>query len=72
MTITLELSAEEIDAFKQVTKLEGDAEAVAHAAREFLRLRRLLELKSVSGKVDLEQNWREIEELELGECSFPR
>jgi len=57
---------------KQITRLENDAEAVTKAAREFLRLSRLRELKAVSGKVDFENNWQELEEREMGESGFPQ
>jgi hypothetical protein len=72
MTINIELPAQEIAALKQLTKLDNDAEAVIKAAREYLRLSRLRELKAVSGKVEFEANWQELEELELGECGFPQ
>ncbi len=72
MTITVELSNQEVAALKQFTKLNDDAEAVVQAAREFLRLRRLCELKAVSGKVEFETNWQALEGLELSECSFPQ
>jgi hypothetical protein len=72
MSITIEMPAQEIAALKELTKLENDAEAVLKAAREFLRLSRLRELKTVSGKVALEANWQELEALELGECGFPQ
>jgi hypothetical protein len=71
MSINIELSAQEIAALKQFTKLEDDAEAITKAAREFLRLSRLRELKAVSGKVEWESNWKELEELEIGESDFP-
>jgi hypothetical protein len=71
MSITIDLTAQEVAALKQFTKLQDDAEAVAKAAREFLRLSRLRELKTVSGKVEFEENWRELEQLELGEVDFP-
>jgi hypothetical protein len=70
--INIELTAQEIAALKQITKLENDAEAVSKAAREFLRLSRLRELKAVSGKVEFEANWEQLEELELGESGFPQ
>ena len=54
MSINVELTAEEVAALRQVTKLQNDAEAVSKAAREFLRLARLRELKSISGKVEFE------------------
>jgi hypothetical protein len=71
MSINIELTSQEITALKQATKMEDEAEAVTKAAREFLRLSRLRELKAVSGKVELEANWQELEERELGETDFP-
>jgi len=41
-----------------MTHLQDDAEAVQMATREYLRMRRLRELKSVSGKVDYDGNWQ--------------
>lgn len=72
MSMNIELTAQEIAALKQFTKLADDAEAVTRAAREFLRLSRLRELKAVSGKVEFVPNLEELEELELGESDFPQ
>ena len=72
MSITVDLTTQEVAALKQFTKLEDDAEAVTKAAREFLRFSRLRELKAASGKVEFEANWQELKELELGESGFPR
>jgi hypothetical protein len=72
MSITIEMPAQEIAALKELTKLENDAEAVIKAVREFLRLSRLRELKAVSGKVEFDDNWQDLEELELGESDFPQ
>lgn len=71
MSITIEMAAQEIAALKQLTRLDNDAEAVIQAAREFLRLSRLRELKAASGKVEFEANWKELEDLELNESSLP-
>jgi hypothetical protein len=71
VSIDLDLTPQELAAIKQITRLESDAEAVARAAREFLRLARLLELKAVSDKIEFEDRWRELEALELGEAGFP-
>jgi hypothetical protein len=68
--ITIDLTAQEVAALKQFTELVDAAEAVAKAAREFLRLSRLRELKAVSGKVEFEENWRGLARLELGEVNF--
>jgi hypothetical protein len=72
MSITIEMSAQEIAALKQLTRLDNDAEAIIRAAREFLRLSRLRELKAVSGKVQFESNWQELEELEFQESVLPQ
>jgi hypothetical protein len=72
MTIHIEMTAQEIASLKQITKLENDAEAVTKAAREFLRLSRLRELKAVSGEVDYENNWQELEQRELDVFDFPQ
>lgn len=72
MSISIEMSLQEIAALKQVTKLDNDADAVTKAAREFLRISRLRELKAASGKVDFTSNWQELENLELREMEFPQ
>jgi hypothetical protein len=72
MSVTVDLTTQEIDELKQVTKLQDDSDAVTKAAREFLRLTRLRELKAVSGKVDFSLDWQELEQLELDECDFPK
>lgn len=72
MSINIEMPAQDIAALKQITKVDNAADAVIQAAREFLRLRRLRELKAVSGKVDVEDNWHELEDLELAESDFPK
>jgi hypothetical protein len=72
VSINIDLTPQEIAALKQVTKLDNDAEALAQAAREFLRFSRLRELKAVCGKVEFEDNWTELEALELAESDFPR
>lgn len=72
MILNIEMTAQEIALLKRITQLDNDAEAVTKAAREFLRLSRLRELKAVSGKVDLENNGQELEERELGASGFPQ
>jgi hypothetical protein len=72
VSIAVDMTPQEIAALKQFKKLEDDGEAVAKGAREFLRIARLRELKAVSGKVEYDLNWQELEERELPECGFPR
>jgi hypothetical protein len=72
MSITIELSGEEIAQMTAVTKLADGAQAVAQAAREYLRICRLQELSAMSGHVDYDDDWQRLEALELAEIDFPR
>jgi hypothetical protein len=72
MSISIDMTPQEIADLKEVTKLDNDAEAIAKAEREFLRISRLRELKAASGRVDFELNWQELEQRALGECNFPQ
>jgi hypothetical protein len=72
VSITVDLSAQDLAAIKQLTRLHDDAEAIAHAARQFVRLVKLRELKSASGNVEFENRSAELEDLELNETSIPR
>ncbi len=71
MGITVTLSDEELTQIKQITQLDSDSEAVGRAAREFLRLCQLRQLQAVSGQVDFDDSWEQLESLELGETGFP-
>jgi hypothetical protein len=54
MSVTVDLTSEEVAQIKQITRMQDDAAAVAEAAREYLRLIRLRERNAVSGKVRYE------------------
>jgi hypothetical protein len=54
MNVTVNLNVEELADFKRLTALEDSTAAVTKAAREFLRLVQLRQLKDASGKVDYE------------------
>jgi hypothetical protein len=71
MSILIEMPAQEIAAIKKLTRIEDDAEAITQAAREFVRLIGLRELKGASGKVEFDSNWEELEALERHESDFP-
>lgn len=72
MSITVELSSEEIAQVTRLTNVENTAQAVAQATREFLRICRLRELSAISGHVDYDDDWQRLEALELSEVDFPR
>lgn len=67
MSVTIDLSDNEIDLLKQLTALEHNSDAAAKAVREFLRICQLRELKAVSGKVDYHDVSPAMEALELRE-----
>jgi len=52
MSITVDLKHDEIALIKELTRLDDEAEAVSKAAREFLRMASLRQLKTASGKID--------------------
>ncbi|HSU69465.1 MAG TPA: hypothetical protein VLJ39_21445 [Tepidisphaeraceae bacterium] len=72
MSITIEMPTHELAKLKTITHCDDDAQAVLQAAREFIRLTGLRELKAASGKVELTGEWPEQEAMEIQECSLPR
>ncbi len=65
MTAVVNLTAEEIAEIQALTN-ESDVETAIRAAmREYVRYARRQELRGLSGKVEMQENWRELEEAEL-------
>ena len=55
---------------KEVAKTTGEktlSKAVSRALEEFIRRRKIERLIELPGKIDLVDNWRELEEIELQE-----
>jgi len=71
MTVTIDLSEDELSLLRQLTHRENDSDAVASATREFLRLAQLKQLKAVSGKVEFEDLSESLEAQEFEEMQFP-
>ncbi len=67
MSITINPSPEEIAQIKRLTELANETEAVAMAAREFLRVAQLRQLKAASGKLDYSDQSEALEAMELRE-----
>jgi hypothetical protein len=67
MSVTVNLSADEVAQIKRATEVDDEEEAVAKAAREFLRVTSLRELKAASGKMDYMGVAEKMEALELRE-----
>jgi len=58
---------DEVAQIQRFTELENESEAVTKAAREFLRVMQLRELKAASGNVDYQDLGEAMETLELRE-----
>lgn len=69
MTITIDLSQQELLEIREMTKAPDDAAGVIAAAREFVRWSRLRELKTATGNVEFDENWPELESNEIRESS---
>jgi exonuclease VII small subunit len=67
MSVTINLSADEVAQIKRLTELEDGSAALEKATREFLRVMQLRELKAASGKVDYLAAGEAMEALELRE-----
>jgi hypothetical protein len=69
MGLEIGLTPQEMDTLKEVTRSHDASEAVTKAARGYLRLLHLQELKSATGKVEFDLNWQQLEARELGEAN---
>jgi hypothetical protein len=72
VSINIDLPALELALLKQITNLDDDAAAVLRATREFMRMSRICELKKASGNVEVDYDWKKLEDLELAEAAFPQ
>ncbi len=71
MSISVELSNEELADLQNLTQQSDGAEAIRQAVREYVRMIRLRELIAVSGQIEFDDNWQELEAAELAEVAFP-
>jgi hypothetical protein len=67
MSVTINLSSDEVAQLKRITEITNESDAVTKAVREFLRVIQLRELKKVSGKVDYEDKGEIMEAIEFRE-----
>jgi hypothetical protein len=65
VTTVVELTDAELAELKNATRQAEPAAAVRAAMQEYLRHVRRVQLKALSGKVQMEDNWRTLEEAEL-------
>ncbi|MDA1348201.1 MAG: type II toxin-antitoxin system VapB family antitoxin [Chloroflexi bacterium] len=72
MRTTLNVDDAVLDEVVKLTGEKNKSKAVNKALEEYLRRRRIAELKEMAGKIDLVDNLKELEELELKELEQMR
>lgn len=65
MRTTVNVESELLEDVKRLTGETRLGRAVSAALAEFVRQQRIAELRRLAGKIEIEDNWREMEELEL-------
>jgi hypothetical protein len=65
MSTTVDLSEQELNDLKVYTKRADASEAVRSAMMAYLRFARRIQLKEMSGQVQMEETWQTLEGLEL-------
>ena len=67
MRTTLNIDPDLLDAVVETTGERSKTRAVNKALEEYVRRRKISELRAIAGNIDLVNNLRELEELELKE-----
>ena len=67
MRTTLNIDEDLIEKVVKATGEKSKSKAIDKALKEFLKRKAIDELRAMAGKVDIEDNWRELEELEIEE-----
>lgn len=67
MGITIDLTDEELEELKSLTRQGDPAAAVRTAAQEYVRYMLRMSLIELSGRIEMQDNWRELEDAELAE-----
>lgn len=72
MRTTLDVDADLLDAVVETTGERSKSKAVNKALEEYVRRKRVAELREIAGNIDLVNNLRELEALELKEMERMR
>jgi len=67
MRTTLNLADDVIEELMKITKERTKTKAINEALKDYIRQKRLERFKSLSGKITIEDNWRQLREMELDE-----
>ena len=65
MTASLDLSEKELLELKRLTKENDPSAALRLALQEYIRYAKRMRLKELSDQVEMQDNWQELEKLEL-------
>ena len=65
MTTAIELTDRELAELKELTQQSDARAALRSALLEYIRFAKRLRLKQLGGKVKMENNWAELEKLEM-------
>ena len=66
MVTSIELSEQELAELRDLTQQSDSMEAIRVAMRDYIRYARRMRLKQHSGQVEMTDNWRQLEESEVG------
>lgn len=69
MVTSIELSEQELAELRDLTQQSDSMEAVRVAMRDYIRYARRMRLKQLSGQVEMTDNWRQLEESEVGDLN---
>ena len=72
MRTTLDIDPDLLDRVVETTGERSKTKAVSKALEEYVRRRRIAELREIAGNIDLVNNLRELEALELREMEQMR
>jgi metal-responsive CopG/Arc/MetJ family transcriptional regulator len=69
MVTSIELSEQELAELRDLTEQSDSLEAIRVAMRDYIRYARRMRLKQLSGQVEMIDNWRQLEESEVGDLN---
>jgi metal-responsive CopG/Arc/MetJ family transcriptional regulator len=69
MVTSIELSEQELAELRDLTEQNDSGEAIRVAMRDYIRYARRMRLKQLSGQVEMIDNWRQLEESEVGDLN---
>ncbi len=69
MVTSIELSEQELAELRDLTEQSDSMEAIRVAMRDYIRYARRMRLKQLSGQVEMIDNWRQLEESEVGDIN---